>query len=186
MLGRTPSEAYFQFIEPMQRALNFVTVGRLLLGRPYGKSGGESLVDTSFNNGELAPMSSRSTGKLFLRAACRARLRPEPNMDQPFRCDLAGYSYGFFDGEGQELLAFHWNSNATGAERTFPHLHIGAAIGRGSALLPGSLHKIHVPTGLVPVAALVRFAIEELDVNVRSGMSRKDVLTELSTLIERE
>ena len=91
MPGRTPTEAYFQFIEPMQRALNFVTVGRLLFGRPYGGPAAGSLIDMSFNNAEPAPLGGTKTGGLFLRAF-RCRIDQGPATLHPFQCRLIGYS----------------------------------------------------------------------------------------------
>ncbi len=184
MQGRTPTEAYFQFIEPIQQALNFVAVGRLLLGRPYGGSADGRLIDTSFNDAEPAPLRGATTGSLFLRVAFRCRIDHAPTTIHPFQCGLVGYSYGFLDADGRELLAFHWNSIAAGAERSFPHLHIGASISRSSTLLPGRLHKLHIPTGVIPVSAMVRFAIEELHVDVRPGLNREQVLERLSKLID--
>jgi len=39
---------------------------------------------------------------------------------------------------------------------------------------------------VIPVSALIRFAIEELDVDVRPEMNRAEVIDELSPLIEGE
>jgi hypothetical protein len=183
MPGRTPTEAYFQFIEPMQRALNFIAVGRLLLSRPFGSSVGGRLIDTSFNEAEPAPIGGANIGRLYLRAACRCRIDTELSTPRSYQCRLVGYSYGFLNAEGRDLLTFHWNSNATGAERSFPHLHIGAPVSSGSTLIPERLHKLHIPTGVIPVGALVRFAIEELEIDVRPGMNRAGVLDELSRMI---
>ena len=84
MPGRTPTEAYFQFIEPMQRALNFVTVGRLLFGRPYGGPAAGSLIDTSFNNAEPAPLGGTRTGGPFSEGGVSLPDRSRAGHASPF------------------------------------------------------------------------------------------------------
>ena len=83
-----------------------------------------------------------------------------------FRGSTARYFYQFSTTENREILTFHWTPEASDANAvTFPHLHIGPAIVSGQmAIRPNDLHKAHVPTSPVSIAAVVRFAITEFGV----------------------
>lgn len=52
--------------------------------------------------------------------------------------------------------------------------------------MPERFHKLHIPTGSISVEEIVRFAIEELAVEVRPGFDRATVPNELSRSIEPE
>jgi hypothetical protein len=79
------------------------------------------------------------------------------------------YTYGFtIAGERgeQELLTFHWNRlGALFGARPRGQLHIGPGLfATPTVVRPGDFHRAHVPTGELPFAAVVRFAIAELGV----------------------
>jgi hypothetical protein len=65
------------------------------------------------------------------------------------------YQFALIDGPGPELVAFHWHPGGRSPVE-FPHVH--APIRTDNFDLRGR----HVPTGLVPLAAVIRFAISEL------------------------
>jgi hypothetical protein len=68
-----------------------------------------------------------------------------------------GYLYEFTDVAGRELVAFHWHPDSR-SPITFPHVHIGARIG------DLDLSKLHIPTGVLKLPQIIRFAIEEVGV----------------------
>lgn len=80
--------------------------------------------------------------------------------------DLIRYVQRVSTADGEESLAFHWTPSSTGPNTvTVPHLRIGPAIVAGqTAPGPRDLHKAHVPTGRVSLAAVVRLAIAEFGV----------------------
>lgn len=77
---------------------------------------------------------------------------------------VAGYALTLFEHSGRELLAFHWHP-AGRSPVGYPHLHVSAAL-RGTtpsgevAILP--LDKVHLPTGFVSLADVVRLLVAEL------------------------
>ena len=101
--------------------------------------------------------------------------------DARFRVDTVGYFYQLATAADPELLGFHWTPDAIGVGAvSFPHLHIGPAIIAGQAAIrPKDLHKAHIPTGVVSLAAIVRLAITEFGVEpLRSDWARVLALAE--------
>lgn len=61
----------------------------------------------------------------------------------PFKVKTTAYMYGLEDGDGEEIVLYHWHPDVPHIQ--FPHLHIGCSV------LPSSsnFHKKHLPTGRV-------------------------------------
>jgi hypothetical protein len=82
----------------------------------------------------------------------------------------ASYFYSLLDHSSRELMAFHWHPASERSLIGFPHLHVSAAL-RGMApngdvaILP--LDKVHVPTGHLSLADVVRLLVAELGVRPR-------------------
>lgn len=90
----------------------------------------------------------------------------------PFDVQLVSYRYRILDPDEGELLAFHWHPVGR-SNVTFPHLHLTSrvrpiALGRGQE--PVALAEMHIPTGPVRFAQVVRLLIAEFGVAPR----RKD------------
>jgi hypothetical protein len=182
MPGRTPFEAYFDLIDPFQKALNFIAVGRLSMVRERRdiRIGFEESV--SFNYGSPVPLSSSTAGPFFLAAGLHVEVTQVDVGREPFDCRMTGYSYAITTTGDRDVLCFHWAPGMSGNQRSFPHLHIGSIVSRGSQVLPDRFNKLHIPTGIVPVSSLVRCAIQEFGVKVRSGVSTDAALQELERL----
>ena len=90
----------------------------------------------------------------------------QPAVEVPYRAEVAGYFYQISTPDNRELLAFHRTPDGTDPNIvTFPHLHVGPAnLGGQTTIRPRDLHKAHIPTGYVTVAAVVRLAIAEFGV----------------------
>ena len=95
-----------------------------------------------------------------------------PDLDQPDASPIAvaGYRFEIGPAGGPDALAFHWHPIGV-SPVTWPHLHVRG----GVAGL--DLGKAHLPTGPVPLAAVLRFAITDLGVEPR----RADWATILAT-----
>ena len=65
--------------------------------------------------------------------------------------------YEVADADGGLIVTFHWHP-AESERVTWPHLH---AYGQHPSV---ELHKLHLPTGPLSIAAVVRFLIEDLSV----------------------
>ena len=77
------------------------------------------------------------------------------------------YGYALFDRNGTELLTWHFHPESAFSDIAFPHLHVSATLRPATAdgergVIP--LDKIHLPTGMVALAAFVRMLIEEFGV----------------------
>jgi hypothetical protein len=183
MLGRTPAEAFSSFIEPIQSALNTVSVGRLLLARSkHGVPPGEPLI-IALNGGNPVPLRSPVAGLLHIEAALRVMIEPMEFSRFRFQCIQTGYWTGLLDKEHNEILAFHWTPDAVRNERSYPHLHIGRVVLRDDAAPLGRFHKLHILTGQLSLQHLVRLTIEEFNVSPRPGMNRATVLEGLNRTI---
>ncbi len=87
--------------------------------------------------------------------------------DGRWHAGLVGYSYRLLDHDGRELLLLQWDPFGQSPVAT-PHLHLGRALDHPALPLPfrrrlGRLVKAHVPTDFVPLTALLRTAITDLD-----------------------
>lgn len=101
--------------------------------------------------------------------------------------EIVGYSYWFWidiDHAPSELLTFQWTPNAPPPERRYPHLHVGSLVTSGSRFRPGDFNKLHIPTGRLPLEAVLLFAIEELSVEPARGRDR-EVVVELLRAADR-
>jgi len=69
---------------------------------------------------------------------------------------VVGYEYRLLSG-ARELLAYHWHPFGR-SPVTWPHLHVNASVESIN------LDSVHLPTGLVALAAVIRCAITDLGV----------------------
>ncbi len=184
MAARTPTEAIIAFVEPIQKALNYIAVGRLTFGRT-GTGHRRSLIQViSLNEGAAVPLSAPFHPSISLSTSLWVRVREYSGNAEPYSCEVVTYWHTFGSVGNNEILAFHWAPDAAGNARTFPHVHIGHMISGRGAFASDRFHKLHIPTGFVPVEAIVRFAIEELGVEVRRGFDRAAVLADLAGTLD--
>lgn len=166
MAGLSPNEAFQNYIGPLREALRCITEQRLTL-----RERARLTIDVPYTVA-LANMDSAPLGGAFrlrFRAGQIVRIVGIAEGDDPqrrFEVRAIQYLYAFSTPEDQEVLSFHWIPEAVGVNVvTTPHLHIGPAITAGQTVVrPGDLHKAHVPTGRISVAAVVHLAISEIGV----------------------
>lgn len=80
---------------------------------------------------------------------------------------VTGYNYTIEHPSEGEVVSFQWHPGGE-AGIDFPHVHIGPAMSRhDSVVRAGEAHKIHLPTGEVSLANVLRLAISELEVEPR-------------------
>jgi hypothetical protein len=85
------------------------------------------------------------------------------------RVEIVGYVCRLLDAEGAEIIAYHWHSEGISHVRD-PHLHLSSQLepirlGRGDDTAP--LGAMHIPTGFVPLADVVRLLIDEFGIEPR-------------------
>lgn len=180
MRDRTPAEAYRTFIRPMQSALNTISDGRLVLSNRLDSIQAGTPLDISLNSGAPTPLRFAKSERLFIQVAFWGIIEPFALGTQRFDCRLTAYWYSISNHAGQEVVAYHWTPEVRSLERRYPHLHVGSAVSSESSLALGSFHKLHLPTNLISIQHLVRFAIQELGVPVRPGHSRDAVLAQIN------
>lgn len=111
----------------------------------------------------MEPVRLRADTPIAISLGLNFRIRKMDDEPNYFTTSIVTYFYGLATFEGREILTFHWNPVATGV--SFPHLHVGrAVVSDATEVLPKTFHKVHVPTGFVPMASVIRLAITEFGV----------------------
>jgi hypothetical protein len=91
----------------------------------------------------------------------------EIDAPRSVRVEVVSYIYTIMTRDRIELVSYQWHPYGEGAT-DFPHVHIGPAMSRrDSVVRAGEAHKIHLPTGEVSLANVLRLAISELEVEPR-------------------
>jgi len=88
----------------------------------------------------------------------RVRFRP------PWRVTTRMYEYRLLDHDHKELLVYHWQPGPEFPGPDHPHLHVSAALDAQVDAVTRrgiDLDKLHVATGPVSLAAVIRMLIEE-------------------------
>lgn len=169
MAGRTPGDAYRNYIEPMREALHCITQvpitvrenKRLQIDTPYS---------AALNNMDPVPLRGGVPLHLTVGQTIRIIRTDDPeDIRGPFKVRTIDYFYLLATEADDEILSFQWTPEATAAgvvnAVSFPHLHVGPAmIGEAPAIRPKNLHKAHIPTGRISLEAFIRLAIVEFDV----------------------
>jgi hypothetical protein len=83
-----------------------------------------------------------------------------------FEAIVGGYETSILDRDGNEIVAYHWHPLGQSNVK-HPHVHLSNQIrpielGRNQTPLP--LADMHLATGVVPLAHVVRMLIEEFGV----------------------
>lgn len=158
MAGKTPREAAWSFIEPIQRSLSCVTPDVL----NYGGGDYPREVPHVLYVGSGDPVHLPGGARISLTFRMHYRLVRAEGERGPWKVQIAGYLYGIDDVDGREILAYHWHPEGRSSERE-PHLHLGAGAYVGRAELTAA----HLPTGRISVEELLVLAIRGLGVEPR-------------------
>lgn len=143
---------------------------RLITQRPIIASGrrsvGASIRLMFAPEGDPVVLRSRATGRAFLFLMSHDYLIAKSDAHPQSTTLLTSYLYQILDRDENEILAYHYHplSRSPVAE---PHLHLSNQVrpidlGRGSAPLP--LADLHLTTGPVTLADIVRMLIVEFEV----------------------
>jgi hypothetical protein len=147
--GRTQTEAYKAFVEPLSLALSCISNCKLIA---TPRSGPTQTI-------ALNPSPLRLPGSEYQLFANQSFKYVHEGSS--WRVSTISYEYAIeVSATGQEVVAFHWEGHEAGAV-PYPHMHLGHA-NREST--PHLGPKSHIPTGRVPLEDVVYFAIRELGV----------------------
>ena len=169
MSERNPAEAVETYRQLLQRLLSCVTdrimtVSSVDRSSPYLPGDYPHLLAL----GEGRPTPLTGAGPLVLRVAYRYEIIEVDGQRRLWEVHTRGYMLAL-SMRGQmsqeEIVAYHWHP-AGGGSITIPHLHVGSAIA-GTSLQIGEryAHRLHFPTGSVPLSLVIRMAIEEFGVH---------------------
>jgi hypothetical protein len=156
-------DALHAFIEAMQSALRCLTPAPFTLERNIMSLGTRQNPTHSLTLNELRPVLLGGRIAMAIMAGNRFQMQT-PNPQSEPMATVNRYFYALCASTGEEALTFQWTPNAIHG-KTLPHLHVGrAVVSDKTLLLPDRFHKVHVPTGHITLAAVVRLAIEEFQV----------------------
>ena len=82
---------------------------------------------------------------------------------------ISGYRYQLFDSQDREILAYHWHPEGI-SPIAYPHLHLSGRLSPldlGPRQEPAALGEMHLPTGDVTLADVVRLLITEFGIAPR-------------------
>ena len=80
------------------------------------------------------------------------------------------YEYRLLDHDGRELLVYHWQPGPDFLGPDHPHLHVSASLSAQTSALERrsiDLDKLHLATGRVSLASVVRMLIAEFGIAPR-------------------
>jgi hypothetical protein len=168
------------YLDTVNRALNGIAAGRLAVSQRSTDVETTRLCFVGLDQGRSVSL----RGPLEISLAVRQALQivPTNNPLGLHNVEMVAYQYHVEMAVGRELISFHWNRRAVPPEPSSPHIHLGSVVSAGSAVLPDRFDKLHIPGGPVSLAAVVRFAITELDVEPLPGRGRAGLLRELEDL----
>jgi hypothetical protein len=176
MAATTPFDAYRSYQRDLNEALGCVTAGRLTA--PSGSSFSTSFQYAAMLNRGRPVADLRGTHRLSLGVFQRFVIESyEEERSSQFYTRTIEYAYQVLTRGGEELLAFHWTPQAdVRYYRTHPHLHVGSVLISGDAPI-ANVPKLHIPTGVISLASVIRLLIEELGVRSRRDNWREILTT---------
>ena len=154
--GRTPAEAVAKYQSGIQRLLSCVSNSVVsVAGGYYPSSVPHSLIAES---GLL-----RGASRLMLTLEQYYRIaEPPSSRTAPWQVEIVGYDYAVYDSDEREILLYHWHPHG-GSPIALPHLHLGS----GAQVGRREVRDAHLPTGHIPLSALLRLLIVEMGVQPR-------------------
>jgi len=158
----------------MNQALNCIVGGRLSVSRPGRQLDLNTDISAYLNRGE--PVERSGPHDLFLNVGHVFQINEAEGERGRYKTSTVAYWYQFETPDQREIISFHLNRRASGDERPYPHIHIGSAVAAASPVLPDRFNKLHIPTRRISIESVVRFAIQELKVEIMPGRTVKAVL----------
>lgn len=156
MPGRTPHDAVAVFLEPIREAISCLGRAKLTVS-PGGRGTLGQTHLLTVNAGEPMALPGGLTLDLNLHYEI---VRISRAGVQPFRVTTRAYLHTIAKPGASEIISAHWHPTGNSG-RTEPHWHVGAA-----ALVEDGVFspRAHIPSPRVSCEAMVRLAIEQLDV----------------------
>ena len=176
MAARTPRQALEEFLEPFSRSASLIS------SRPFLATGFRPTTEPQslgFAPRDVvvpldSPLGRRGVG--LIASHLYRLVDDDGDPAQRWHARSAGYVYAVVDRDERELVAYHWHPEATGPD--FPHLHLSGRLPElelGGGFRPVALGDMHLPTGWMPFAAIVRLLILEFEIAPRRSNWRDEL-----------
>lgn len=108
----------------------------------------------------------RGTSNLLLRFNQSFLIQHSPSsiVGERYRVNVLSWDYTIYDHNERDILAYHWHPEGT-SDKTAPHFHVGSVIlDTTSHELGKTFSRLHLPSGYITIADVVRTLIEEFNV----------------------
>jgi hypothetical protein len=151
---RRPTEAITDFVDSIKAIIRIVTP--IPIDTPDRYNPSPALV-RSLELGADRPVPLRGPGRISFQI--RLRYQIIGGDDDGWGVQIVAYQYALLDRHEHEIVAYHWHPDGPSAVVT-PHLHLGAGAAAGRV----ELMAAHLPTGPIPLAALICLAVEAFDI----------------------
>ena len=152
--------AVSRFVNDIQEALSCVTTERLSFAAYHpGKTHFIWLAD------ENEPVQLKGRFRLTMAIALKYSVVAHEKAEGGWKVRTAKYIYEITDSQGGPLFDFHWHPDGE-SRVTTPHMHIRPSIKVAAEIvdLYRAVTKAHIPTGRISLEDVLRFLVDELDV----------------------
>jgi hypothetical protein len=152
LAGRTPAAAFANFVTPLQQDISCLTNDVLIVS-----SGGRHLPNKihalTLANGLIRLRAAKMPPGLTLGVGLQYDIvQTDDPARGPYKVRTRGYDYAFRDADGRTMASYHWHPLGESRYKG-PHFH-----------MPTELEGVHWPCERTSLESMIRFAIEEIDV----------------------
>lgn len=167
-MSSSPRDALRDYAQPLQAALHCVT--SVILQYSADEPGAREILRVVTPPGAELRRRDQASGahlaSVYLRIDHHISTLLDSARDEPRRYRIAtlGYNYAVLDQQYREILSFHWHPGQRSHEYE-PHLHVGSAVIDADVPEFGkTFSRMHIPTGQVSLARVVRMLLTDFQV----------------------
>lgn len=151
MAGRTPHEAYRNFLQPLQQAVSCVT-DAVLVVRGGGYRPRDEPYALTIGDGAAVSIEGPQGTRFGLSIAQQYRIVEDASTLGPWKVTTAAYEYALLTGaDGEEIFAYHWHPRGR-SPITTPHFHLGP----GARVERDDVAGAHFPTNRIALEEFLR------------------------------
>ena len=159
MAGRTPHEAYNNFIQPLQQAVSCVT-DAVLVVRGGGYYPRDEPYALTIGDGTAVSIGGPQGTRFGLSIAQQYRIVEDATSLGPWKVTTAAYAYALLTGaDGEEIFGYHWHPRGR-SPITTPHFHFGS----GARVERADVVGAHFPSGRIALEEFLRCIIRDFQV----------------------
>jgi hypothetical protein len=157
--GRTPHEAYNNFIQPLQQAVSCVT-DAVLVVRGGGYYPRDEPFALTIGDGAAVSIEALRGTRFGLSIAQQYRIVEDATTLGPWKITTVAYEYALLtDTDGEEIFSYHWHPRGR-SPITTPHFHLG----HGARVERADVADAHFPTSRIALEEFLRCIIRDFQV----------------------